>query len=244
MEPPGGGRCQRASPECWGGRARPEGGSGALGAGPEVAGGGTPRDGSPGPLLTERPAVSRRCLRRAGGAAATDWSRRREHGSPPGLRAPGECGPRRSGFVHLRRERGGGRLPWGASSGRWSSGLCRASACGIHEPQGACAGRALLLGSCWGQVQEPALGTTCLPQARSTFPEDGLLLPWLTGWNPDTEPHRRLGLRRVRGFGGLLSGPLFLAFILFLLLLFQRKYDRQPLVKWNQLPWRLIFLRL
>lgn len=48
MEPPGGGRCQRASPECWGGWARPGGGSGALGAGPEVAGEGTPRNGSPG----------------------------------------------------------------------------------------------------------------------------------------------------------------------------------------------------
>jgi hypothetical protein len=122
MEPPGGGRCQRASPECWGGRARPEGGSGALGAGPEVAGGGTPRNGSPWPLLTERPAVSRRCLRRAGGAAATDWSRQRGHGSPPGLRAPGECGRRRAPSPWFAVERicpleaGEGRRP--SASGR------------------------------------------------------------------------------------------------------------------------------
>lgn len=118
MEPPGGGRCQRASPECWGSRARPEGGSGALGAGPEVAGGGHATERVPGPRLTKRPAVSRRCLKRAGGAAATDRSGRRGHGSPPGLRAPGECGRRRAptpGFAVERicpLEAGEGRRPY------------------------------------------------------------------------------------------------------------------------------------
>lgn len=84
-------------------------------------------------------------------------------------------------------------MPWGASSGRCSCGLCRASACGRHDPrENLCIVRGSALELVWAGAGA-CPGQNLLAQARSTLPEDALFLSWLTGCNPDTEPHRQDG---------------------------------------------------
>lgn len=129
MEPPGGGRHQRAAPGCLGGRARPEGGSVGPGLGTGGRGWRDSTEPDPGLLLIQRPAVSRRCLRRTGGVATTDRSGQRGHGSPQGLRAPGECGRRRALGWRFAVER---ISPRQAGEGRRPCTL--GSVCGSRSP--------------------------------------------------------------------------------------------------------------
>lgn len=194
MEPPGGGPRQRAAPDCLGGRARPEGGSVGPGLGTGGRGWRDSTEPDPGLLLIQRPAVSRRCLRRTGGVATTDRSGQRGHGSPQGLRAPGECGRRRAlgwRFAVERispRQAGEGRRPcalgsvYGSRSPwpvrpSWRKTGSTGPLCCVTAPA-----QELLwtgAGPAW-----PRLGAS---------PEDGLFLPRLTRCHPSTEPRRHGG---------------------------------------------------
>lgn len=147
------GHALRAGQGPWGARALRSRVEGRHGTGSRV-------------LLTKRPAVSRRCLRRAGGAAATDRERQRGHGSPQGLRAPGERGHRRAlgrwFMVVGISPRGGGRgleaLCLGARPEAvqlWPKPLSRLLR-KTRPPGNQCCVRASAQER--GQVQEPALG--------------------------------------------------------------------------------------
>lgn len=104
-------------------------GRGALGLGTGGRGWRDSTEPDPGLLLIRRPAVSRRCLRRTGGVATTDRSGQRGHGSPQGLRAPGECGRRRALGWRFAVER---ISPCQAGEGRRPCALGRV--CGSRSP--------------------------------------------------------------------------------------------------------------